>query len=51
MNEKGMSKGQCVSVKQAVCGIENLLDKDNRYTDVLALVKYTSDEDKNEKNT
>ena len=51
MKEKGMSKGQCVSVKQAVCGIENLLDKDNRYTDVLALVKYTSDEDKNEKNT
>lgn len=51
MKEKGMSKGQCVSVKQAVCGIENLLGKDNRYTDVLALVKYTSDEDKNEKNT
>ena len=49
MKEKGMSKGECVSVKQAVCGIENLLDKDNRYTDVLALVKYTSDEDKNEK--
>ena len=51
MKEKGMNKGECVSVKQAVCGIENLLDKDNRYTDVLALVKYTSDEDKDEKNT
>lgn len=49
MKEKGMSKGEYVSVKQAVGGIENLLDKDSRDKDTLALIEYISDEDKDEK--
>ena len=44
-----MSKGEYVSVKQAVGGIENLLDKDSRDKDTLALIEYISDEDKDEK--
>lgn len=49
MKEKGMSRGENVSVKQAVGGIENLLDKDSRDKDTLALIEYISDEDKDEK--
>lgn len=49
MKEKGMSKGEYVSVKQAVDGIENLLDKNSRDKDTLALIEYISDEDKDEK--
>lgn len=49
MKEKGMSRGEYVSVKQAVGGIENLLDKDSRDKDTLALIEYISDEDKDEK--
>jgi len=46
MKEKGMSKGEYVSVKQAVGGIENLLDRNGRDRDTLALIEYISDEDK-----
>lgn len=49
MKEKGMSKGEYVSVKQAVGGIENLLDKNSRDKDTLALIEYISDENKDEK--
>ena len=49
MKEKGMSKGEYVSVKQAVGGIENLLDENCKDKDALALIKYISDEDKDEK--
>ena len=49
MKEKGMSKGEYISVKQAVGGIENLLDEDSRDKDTLALIEYISDEDKDEK--
>ena len=44
-----MSKGEYISVKQAVGGIENLLDEDSRDKDTLALIGYMSDEDKDEK--
>ena len=44
-----MSKGEYISVKQAVGGIENLLDEDSRDKDTLALIEYISDEDKDEK--
>lgn len=49
MKEKGMSKGEYVSVKQAVGGIENLLDKNSTDKDTLALIEYISDENKDEK--
>ena len=49
MKEKGMSKGEYTSVKQAVGGIENLLDENCKDKDTLALIKYISDEDKDEK--
>lgn len=49
MKEKGMSKGEYLSVKQAVGGIENLLDRNSRDKDTLALIEYISDEDKDEK--
>jgi len=44
-----LSKGEYISVKQAVGGIENLLDEDSRDKDTLALIEYISDEDKDEK--
>lgn len=46
MKEKGMSKGGYVSIKQAVGGIENLLDENCKDKDTLALIKYISDGDK-----
>ena len=49
IKEKGMSKGEYTSVKQAVGGIENLLDENCKDKDTLALIKYISDEDKDEK--
>lgn len=49
MKEKGMNKGEYVGVKQAVGGIENLLDKNSRDKDTLALIEYISDENKDEK--
>ena len=51
MKEKGMSKGEYASIKQAVGGLENLLDENCKDKDMLALIKYISDEDKDEKNT
>lgn len=49
MKEKGMSKGEFRKVKQAVGGLEKLLDEGCRDQDTLALVKYLSDEQKEEK--
>ena len=49
MKEKGMSKGEYASIKQAVGGYENLLDENCKDKDVLALIKYISHEDKDEK--
>lgn len=49
MKEKGMSKGELQSVCQAVGGLENLIDKDCKDKDVLALIKYTAEEDRMEK--
>ncbi len=49
MKEKGMSKGEYTSIKQAVGGIENLLDEKCKDKDTLALIKYIADEDKDEK--
>lgn len=49
MKEKGMSRGEFASIKQAVGGIGNLLDENCKDKDALALIKYIPDEDKDEK--
>ena len=49
MKEKGLSKGEYNSVKQAVGGLENMLNPNCKDKDVLALIKYIADEDKDEK--
>ena len=49
LKEKGMSKGEFASVKQAVGGLDKLLDENNKDKNTLALLKYLSDSDKEEK--
>ena len=49
MKEKGLSKGEYNSVKQAVGGLENLLNPNCKDKDALALIKYIADEDKDAK--
>ena len=49
MKEKGLSKGEFNSVAQAVGGYENLIDKECKDKDLLALITYIADEDKVEK--
>lgn len=49
MKEKGMSKGEYNSVKQAVGGLDCMLNHDCKNKDALALVKYIVDEHKDDK--
>lgn len=49
MKEKGMSRGEFNSVKQALGGTDKLLNTDHKDKDLLALLNYLSDEDKEEK--
>ena len=49
MKEKGMSKGEFTSVKQAVGGLEAMLDEKAKDKDMLAMLNYLSPEDKEEK--
>ena len=49
MKEKGLSKGAFNSVKQAVGGIDKMIDENAKDKDILALIKYIADEDKEEK--
>ena len=49
MKEKGMSKGEFTSVTQANGGIENMINQDCKDKDILALIKYITQEDKLEK--
>ena len=49
LKEKGLSKGEYASVKQAVGGLEFMLKPDCKDRDALALVQYIADEDKDEK--
>lgn len=49
LKEKGMSKGEFTSVKQAVGGLDKLLDENTKDKNTLALLKYLSDTDKEEK--
>lgn len=49
MKEKGMSKGEFNSVKQAVGGLEKMIDTNCKDKDLLALITYISDDDKETK--
>lgn len=49
MNEKGMSKGEFTSVATVNGGIDNMVNWEGKDKDVLALIKYTAEEDKLEK--
>lgn len=49
MNQKGMSKGEWNSVKQAVGGHEKLIDEKCKDKNLLALVKYLAEEEKEAK--
>lgn len=49
LKEKGMSRGEFNSVKQALGGLEMLLDENCRDKDALALVKYIAQDEKDEK--
>jgi len=45
----GMSKGEFNNVKQAVGGIQKLLDENSKDKELLALMKYLTPEDQEEK--
>ena len=49
LKDKGMSKGEFLSVAQVNGGVENMLDPNAKDKDTLALIKYIADEDKVEK--
>ena len=45
LSEKGMSKGEFTSVKQAVGGLDKMLDENSKDKNTLALLKYMSEEE------
>lgn len=47
--QKGMSRGEFNSVKQAVGGYEKLIDEKAKDKDTLVLIKYLAEEDREEK--
>ena len=49
LKEKGMSKGEYTSVKQAVGGLDVMLNDDCKDKHALALIKYIAAEDRDEK--
>ncbi len=49
LKEKPMSKGEFSSVKQALGGIDSMINQDAKDKDTLMLIKYLSDEQKEEK--
>lgn len=49
MKEKGMSRGEFNSIKQAVGGLDKIIDGNARDKDLLILLEYLSDGDKEEK--
>ena len=49
LSEKGMSKGEFNSVKQAVGGLEKMLNESCKDQDTLALVKYLAESDREAK--
>ncbi|MCR4795270.1 MAG: arsenate reductase family protein [Ruminococcus sp.] len=49
MKEKGMSRGEFTNVKQAVGGIDALVNENAKDKELLTLLNYLSDDDKEEK--
>ena len=49
LDEKGLSKGELASVKQAVGGLDVMIDENTKDKNALALLKYIAEEDKEEK--
>lgn len=49
MKEKGMSKGEFNSVKQALGGIDNMLDEKCKDKELIVLLRYLTESDKEEK--
>ena len=49
LREKDMSRGEFNSVKQAVGGIDSMINENAKDKDVITLMKYLSDRDKEEK--
>ena len=49
LKEKGLSKGELPSIKQAVGGLDNLIDTNTKDKDTLALLQYIVPENKEEK--
>lgn len=49
LKEKSMSKGEFTSVKQAVGGLDNMINENCKDKDTLALIRYIASEDKEEK--
>jgi arsenate reductase len=49
LREKDMSRGEFNSVKQAVGGIDSMINENAKDKDVITLMKYLSDSDKEEK--
>lgn len=49
MKEKGMSRGEFTSVCRALGGAEKLINTGHKDKDLLALLQYLSDEDRDEK--
>lgn len=49
MKEKGMSKGEFNSVAAVNGGMENMINQESKDKELLALIKYTVQEDKLEK--
>lgn len=45
IKEKGLSKGEYTSVKQAVGGLDNLINPNCKDQDALALIKYMTNKD------
>lgn len=46
LKEKGMSKGEITSVMQAVGGLDAILDENCKDKNLLAMVRYMSEEDR-----
>ncbi len=49
MKEKGMSRGEFNSIKQSVGGLDFMIDENCKDKDLLTLIKYLSDSDREEK--
>lgn len=49
MKEKGMSRGEFNSIKQAVSSLDSMIDENSKDKDLITMIKYLSDSDREEK--